>query len=77
MQIKSQIKETTVIMHKRTGGLMTCPSLSTCLRLTSGKNGNDKDRVKSNKWAGSNNEIAHIRVMCPANIMQGVELGIN
>lgn len=58
-------------MHNRTGGLMTCPSLSTCLGLPSGKNGNDKDRVKSNKWAGS------ITAMWTANIIQGLKLSIN
>lgn len=50
---------------------MTCPSLSTCLGLPSGKNGNDKDRVKSNKWAGS------ITAMWTANIIQGLKLSIN
>lgn len=76
MQIKWQIKETVVIMRSTTGDLMT--SWSTCLGLPSGKkNGNDKDGVKSNKWAGSFSEITCIRVMWTANIIQGLKLSIN
>lgn len=50
-------------MHNRTQGLMTCPSFFflffnvLALGYCQEKNVNDKDGLKSNKWAESNTEI--------------------